>query len=44
MRRRQAVIVPGLESRLTAAAERLMPSLVERVSDRIVRQTQRRLR
>jgi 3-dehydrosphinganine reductase len=44
MRRRQAVIVPGLESRLTAAAERLVPSLVEGVSDRIVRQTQHRLR
>ncbi len=44
MRRRQAVIVPGLESRLTAAAERLVPGLVEGVSDRIVRQAQRRLR
>ena len=44
MRRRQAVIVPGFESRLTAAAERLVPGLVERVSDRIVRQAQRRIR
>ena len=44
MRRGQAVIVPGLESRLTAVAERLVPSFVERVSDRIVRQAQRRLR
>jgi 3-dehydrosphinganine reductase len=44
MRRGRAVIVPGLESRLTAVAERLVPGFVERVSDRIVGQAQRRRR
>jgi 3-dehydrosphinganine reductase len=43
MRRGHAVIVPGLESRLTAVAERFVPGLVERICDRIVSHAQRRL-
>jgi 3-dehydrosphinganine reductase len=37
MERGRALIVPGLEGRFTALAQRLMPGMVERISDRIVR-------
>lgn len=37
MERGQALIVPGLEGRFTALAHRLLPGMVERISDRIVR-------
>ena len=37
MERGQALIVPGLEGRVTALAQRLVPGLVERINDRIVR-------
>jgi 3-dehydrosphinganine reductase len=37
MERGQALIVPGLEGRFTALAQRLVPGVVERISDRIVR-------
>jgi 3-dehydrosphinganine reductase len=36
-----AVIVPGLEAGFTVLAQRLAPSLVERISDRIIRSAQR---
>ena len=37
MERGQALIVPGLEGRVTALAQRLMPGLVRHINDRIVR-------
>jgi len=36
-----AVIVPGFEASVTALAQRLVPGLVERISDRIIRSAQR---
>lgn len=41
LRKRQAVIVPGLEGSFTALAQRLAPGVVERISDRIIRSAQR---
>ncbi len=39
--RGQAVIVPGFDGRFTALAQRLVPGLVERISDRIIARAKR---
>lgn len=39
--RRQATIVPGLEGQFTALAQRLVPGVVERISDRMVSRARR---
>lgn len=41
MRRREAVIVPGLEAKATALAQRLVPGVAEGVADFIVRKARR---
>lgn len=41
MHKEQALIIPGLEGKLTGLAKRLAPSLVEWVMDRSIRRAQK---